>query len=306
MTIKKKFIFWFGAFFFFSAVFSYYFYLYAVNIEGVYNSGAERSGFDSLAYKKPVEYFSVVARYPPNVIYSGYQPLMDYLTANTSYRFELKLCDDYQQAIHLLIKKEVVAAFVGSFVYIQAHAQHGVIPILKPVNNNYEPFSRSVLFTNGNSSIFSVNDIKKKKLALPSKESYSSNWMLHYIFEKNNIKESELAEIINFPYHQSVIHNVLKEQFDAGVTREYLIKKIQNRNIRILLYSDPFPTSPIIAAKDFSPRIIGEIKRALLKINRNNPDLEKLTRGWDNEFIYGFVEAKDSDYDAIRTIKKTN
>jgi ABC-type phosphate/phosphonate transport system substrate-binding protein len=229
--------------------------------------------------------------------------MLDYVTSKTPYRFELRLCDDYNQAVQLLLAKEVAAAFLGSYVYIKARKDHGVIPILKPLNSNFEPFSRSVLFTGAAKNIYSINDLKKKRLALPSKESYSANWMLHYEFVKNKIVPSDLSEIVNFPHHQSVIQNVMNDRFDAGVTREYLIKKIQNRNIRILMYSDPFPSSPIVVAREHSPEIVAALKSVLLTINRGNPEREAITRGWDNEFIYGFVEADDRDYDAVRTIR---
>ncbi len=287
-----------------SIVFTYFFYHYTMNIEGIIATEREAQVDDSSSVHKPIVYISVISRYPPNIIYNGYQPLLDYLTSQTPYRFELKLCEDYNQAVQLLLKKEVAAAFLGSYVYIKARSEHGVIPILKPLNSNFEPFSRSVLFTGSAKNIYSINDLKNKKLALPSTESYSSNWMLEYEFKKNNIHPNELAEIVNFPHHQSVIQNVTNDLFDAGVTREYLIKKILNRNIRILMYSDPFPTSPIVVAREHSSEIVRSLKQVLLSINRDNPNRETITRGWDNEFIYGFVEANDKDYDIVRTIRK--
>lgn len=285
-----------------SIIFTFFFYHYTMNIEGIIAADSDDLTVDSSSVHKPIVYISVISRYPPNIIYNGYQPMLDYLTSQTPYRFELKLCDDYNQAVQLLLKKEAAAAFLGSYVYIKARSENGVIPILKPLNSNFEPFSRSVLFTSSAKNIYSINDLKNKKLALPAKESYSSNWMLHYEFIKNNIHPDDLAEIVNFPHHQSVIQNVISGSYDAGVTREYLIKKIQNRNIRIVLYSDPFPTSPIVVAKEYSPEIVHEMERVLLSIGRDNPEREKITKGWDNEFIYGFVEAEDKDYDVVRTI----
>jgi len=287
-----------------STVFTFFFYQHTMNIEGIVDSESEDLTADSSAVQKPIVYISVISRYPPNIIYSGYQPMLDYLTSQTPYRFELKLCDDYNQAVQLLMKKEVAAAFLGSYVYIKARSEFGVIPILKPLNSNFEPFSRSVLFTSSAKNIYSINDLKNKKLALPSKSSYSSNWLLQYEFKKHNIHSNDLAEIVNFPHHQSVIQNVMNELFDAGVTREYLIKKIQNRNIRILMYSDPFPTSPIVVAREHSQRIVDALKTVLLGIGRENPEREKITRGWDNEFINGFVEADDKDYDVVRAMSK--
>ncbi|MFA7420374.1 MAG: PhnD/SsuA/transferrin family substrate-binding protein [Melioribacteraceae bacterium] len=287
-----------------ASIFTYYFYNYALDIETTLISDSKEYQVDSTAMNKPVVYLSVISRYPPNIIYRGYQPMLDYLTSKSSYRFELKLSDDYTQAVKMLIEKEVAAAFVGSYVYLRAHQDYGIIPILKPLNENFEPFSRAVLFTRGDSKIFSINDLRNKKLALPSRESYSSNWMLKYEFAKNGIVENELAEIKNFPHHQSVIQNVNKNFFDVGVTREYLIKKLSPNSIRTLMYSDPFPTSPLVVTKDYPKKIVQEIKSALLQINQSNPMRKYITKNWDNEFIYGFVEATDKDYDVIRTISR--
>ncbi len=284
--------------------FTFLFYFNTINIKRVIKFANSEYIIDSVSLKKPVVYIGVISRYPPNIIYRGYQPILDYLTSKTNYRFELKLSDDYNQAVSKLINKEVVAAFLGSYVYTLAHKEYNVIPILKPLNENFEPFSRSVLITNSTSDIYSINDIKRKKIALPSKESFSSNWLLKSELKKHHLEESDLSEIKNFPHHQSVIHNVANKYYDVGVTREYLVKKITDGTIRVLLYSDPFPTSPIVVAADYPRQIVDEIKKYLLEINKNNPKRELITKNWDYEFIYGFVEATDRDYNIIRKIDK--
>jgi phosphonate transport system substrate-binding protein len=301
---KKKIIYSLTVLFLLATVFTIFFYDYSLNIERVIKAESDENIIDSISLSKPVVYIGVISRYPPNIIYRGYQPILDYLTSKTGYRFELKLSDDYNKAVNMLVNKEVAAAFLGSYVYSNAHKQYGVIPILKPLNENFEPFSRAVLFTSSSSNIYSINDLKNKKIALPSKESFSSNWLLKYEFVKYKLKEKDLAEIKIFPHHQSVIHNVLKKYYDVGVTREYLLKKINDGSIRVLLYSDPYPTSPLVVSRDYPKPIIDEIKKSLLGINQNNPDRISTTKDWDYEFIYGFVEAKDSDYDIIRTISK--
>ena len=72
----------------------------------------------------------------------------------------------------------------------------------------------------------------------------------------------------------------------------------------MILYSEPFPTSPIVTAADYPKQIIHTIKTILLEINRGNPNRENITKGWDNEFLYGFVEANDEDYNFIRMVSK--
>jgi len=127
---------------------------------------------------------------------------------------------------------------------------------------------------------------------------------LKYELKRNKIKESDLEIITNFPHHQSVIYNVLNKRYDAGVTREYLLKKLNTNSTRIILYSDPFPTAPLVVTKNYPKEIIKEIKNAFLKLNPQNPDLLNLTKDFDNEFIHGFVEATDKEYDIVRRISK--
>ena len=54
------------------------------------------------AAEKPLIRFGVIPRYNPLVMYKRYQPIMDYLTAETPYRFELKISKDYPEAVRFL------------------------------------------------------------------------------------------------------------------------------------------------------------------------------------------------------------
>lgn len=253
---------------------------------------------------KKTVYIGVISRYPPHILYQGYQPMLDYLTACTNYRFELKLSSDYNSAVTNLINKEVSAAFLGSYLYVQANKQYGIIPILKPLNENFEPFSRSALITKENSGIKSIRDLRNKKLALPSKESFSSNWITKKEFKEFGIKESDLKSLKNFPHHQNVIFQVLNGNYDAGVVRGSLLKDYKNSDLKVIAYSEPISTPPLVVAPGYDKEIVREIKNALLSLAQKEKAREGITKNWDKEFIYGFIEANDSDYNYIRQIYK--
>ncbi len=287
-----------------AAVFTVFLYVRTMDIAMTKPIPSTGARLDSAALVKPVVYIGVVSRYPPNIIYHGYQPILDYMTSCSPYRFELKLSDDYNQAVKLLINKEVAAAFLGSYVYVQAHREAGVIPLLKPLNENFEPFSRSVLITNASSAIFTPADLRGKRIALPAPESYSSNWMLKDVLPGLRLKPSDMGEIRHFPHHQSVIQYVSKNIYDAGVTREFLVKTLLNRSVRVIRYSDPYPTSPLVTTVDHPKDVIRAITGALLAITPQNPNRRHITRNWDDEFKHGFVTASDSDYDVMRKVSK--
>ncbi len=289
---------------FFAAVFfTFVFFNYTVNIERTIYFKNNNNDTTSSNSKKIV-YVGVISRYPPNVIYRGYQPILDYLSNNTDFTFQLKISENYNQVIDMLLNKEVEAAFVGSFVYVEAKEKYDIKPILKPLNENFMPFSRSVLFSVDSLVINNFSELKGKTVALPAKESYSSNWFTKMFLKKNNININDLKEIKYFPHHQSVINQVVLGYYNFGVTREYLLKNLIKNNVRIIAYSDPIPTSPIIALSYNNSSAINQLIDALLKINKNNPERKTITESWDNEFVFGFTKADDKDYNIIKDLLK--
>jgi ABC-type phosphate/phosphonate transport system substrate-binding protein len=98
---------------------------------------------------------------------------------------------------------------------------------------------------------------------------------------------------------------VLRGNYDAGVTREHLVKEFFNANIRAVQYSEPIPSPPLAVAADYNRELVKALKRALLAVGSDEQKRQELTKEWDPEFIHGFVEANDSDYNVIRAMNRT-
>jgi phosphonate transport system substrate-binding protein len=251
---------------------------------------------------KPVLYVGVVSRYPPPVIYHGYQPIMDYLTERTPYRFELRPAGSYQEAVDMLVRGETAAAFLGTYIYVRAHEQSGVRAILKPLNENGEPLSRSVLITRSTSPVRTVKDLAGKRLALPSQDSFSGNWLPLAEFPRAGFTSATMPMVQHFSHHQSVVYQVLRGTFDAGVVKERVAREFANRDIRIVLSSSPIPGSPLVVGKDCDSVIVRNIQSALLSIDVRRAADRELVSQWDQEFRYGFAPATEQDFDAIRGV----
>jgi phosphonate transport system substrate-binding protein len=282
------------------------FYFIAMDIEREYEQPSVTIVSDTVALNKPVVYVGVISRYPPTIMFRGYQPIMDYLTENTPYRFELRLSQDYNEALQNLLARRVTAVFLGSYLYVQAHARYGVVPVLKPLNENRQPFSRSVLIAGERTSIQSVEDLVGKRLALPSTESFSAHWLMEFECRRHAITPSQFASIQNFSHHNTVITQVLNGAYDAGVTRELLVKHLLGNGLRPVAYSAAIPSSPLAVLKDFDPAVVGAMKAALLAVNKDDAKRAITTKDWDAEFVNGFVEASDDDYAAVRAIVRVN
>jgi len=256
---------------------------------------------DTTRVEKTVVCFGVISRFAPNLIYEGYQPVMDYLSQNTPYTFQLKLSHSYDETIQQLARGEVQAAFLGTYIYLHAREKYAIQCILKPLNRNFEPYFRSVLFTRTNSNLHSIHDLAGRKLALPSRQSFSGNW-LNYELHKFGLKKNQLDSVHYFDYHHTVVYQVLNGNFDAGVVKNRVAEDFMGKGIRFLASSEPIPGSPIVVHKNLAPEIVAAIREALLKIDVSQPAFQEIVKNWDREFAFGFAAADDRDYDHLGTV----
>ena len=247
-------------------------------------------------------YVGVISRFSPNLIYEGYQPIMNYLSRVTSYQFVLKLSNSYEKTILQLDHGDVQAAFLGTYIYLKARKNYPIKCILKPLNNHFEPYFRSVIVTRSDSPFHSIADLKGKRLALPSPLSFSGNWLPRYEFKKYGLTISDLDTVHYFDHHHTVIYQVLRGNFDVGVVKDRVAYEFINKGIRFLASSEPIPGSPIVVKADLDPIIIEAIQKALLQIDIRDSEYKELVKNWDPEFTFGFTVARDEDYDHIASI----
>ena len=256
---------------------------------------------ESEASTKEVVYFSAITLYHPIMMYQRYQPLMDYLTKNTPYKFELKLSQDYRDIINFLKTNKVQVALLGGVTYLEAKKEFGVIPILKPLGQDGKPFYRCVFIArSSNNKINSLADLRGKSVAFASKLSTSGGLAPLYHLYSHGITLNALSRYKNLKYHDSVAREVLRGNFDAGAVIDSVANRFKNRGLKIIDVSEPLPGLPIVVRAGLSPKIIKAIKSALLSLDYNNQEHRKMMEQWDEEFKYGFAEAADHDYDSIR------
>lgn len=253
------------------------------------------------AETKETVYFGAITLYHPIVMYEKYQPLMEYLTRRTPYKFELKLSQDYRDIIDFLKTNKVQVALLGGVTYLNAKKEFDVIPILKPLNEGRKPFYRCVFVAgSANDEIKTLSDLKGRSFAFASKSSTSGYLApLHHLY-KNGLKLQDFSRYENLRYHDSVARAVLKRDYDAGAVIDSVADRYQERGLKIIDVSDPLPGLPIVVRADASPLLIASITKALLALDYGYPEHREIMAQWDEEFRFGFTRATDSDYDAIR------
>jgi phosphonate transport system substrate-binding protein len=253
----------------------------------------------SLAGEKPIIHFGVIPRYNPMIMYQNYQPIMDYLTRTTLYRFELKLARDYPQVVEHLRTGVTQVASLGDVTFAAASQGFGARPILRPRNQQGQPDYYSLIVVRKESPLTNVAQLKGKSFAFGNIHSTSGNLIpRNYLFE-HGVELTDLGRYENLPTHTDVALAVLKGQFDAGAVKDVVAYRYQKSGLRVLARSAPIPSVPIVVRRDAPQELVAALSKALLAIDPVDPQHKKMLANWDPEFRNGFVPASTEDYRPI-------
>lgn len=305
MIRKNIILFSVSIFLFVTILISLYLYVDVLDLTGTYVSEEQSPLLTAYSADKPVKYFGIVSRYPPHIIYQGYQPLMDYLTNNTEYQFRLKLSSSYDDTMEQLVNGDIDVAFMGSYIYASSRHKHQLESILKPLNENREAFRRSVFITREESEIHEIADLRGKKLALASRRSLSGNWVPLYTLSLFDLEPADLAAITNYAHHHTVIYKVQQGEYEAGAVRDRVAMEYEKSGIRIFHSSDEIPTSPVVVSEHQDPYVVDQIKTAFLNLDMEAILADRRYHNWDIDLSFGFIESHEDDYDFILDILDT-
>ncbi len=280
---------------FFVIIASFILMVYPVSI-----SSSEQKNYE----EKPIVHFGLIPIYTPQLMYERFQPLMDYLTMNTPYRFKMRLTKDYKEIVNLLDKGSINIALLGGGIYTITRDKVGILPILKPLNRHGNPFYKSIIVTREDKDINKLSDIRGKSIAFGSRWSTSSSIIPIYHLYTKGIGLNGISTYFHLRYSDSVAREVLKGSYDAGAIMDTTADIYKDKGLKFIFISEPIPALPIVVRMDAPVELINAVKKALLKINPSNPLHKDMLEEWGEEIRYGFVEAKDSDYDEIEGIIK--
>ena len=248
--------------------------------------------------EKPIAYFGLIPLYTPPLMYEKFQPLMDYLSSNTPYRFKMRLTKDYRGIISLLQEGTIDIAFLGGVSYVVARKKIELVPMLKPLNSNGKPFYQSVIITREDKDINGIHDLKGRSFAFASRLSTSGAIVPLYHLYNNGVGLNGLSAYFHLRYHDSVVREVLKGNYDAGAVIDTIAYSYKDKGLKFVFTSEPIPEFIIVVRKGAQVELVDAVKKALSGLGTEGSG----TKDWGDEIRYGFVEARDSDYDGIRRI----
>jgi phosphonate transport system substrate-binding protein len=132
-------------------------------------------------------------------------------------------------------------------------------------------------------------------------KSTSGNLVPRFLLAEDGIHLRHLENYNNFNYQDTVVKWVLKGEYDAGAVRESVAEKYIPLGLKIIARSGPIPTGPLVIGSQTPYNVVKNIKAALLDMAKTDKG-KKVLRKIDPEFMGGFTEADDFDYEHIRNM----
>jgi len=250
---------------------------------------------------RPLVRISVVSRFAPNVIYNGYQPILEYLEREGTRRYELQLSTSYQDAVDHLREGRVDASFLGAWIYSHLESREDLVPLVAPLNAQGRSEFHAVLIARSDSPLRSMADLEGERVALPSSQSFSGNWLRTYGLAEVGLVPADLDSLHHFAHHTTVVWRVLGKDFDAGVVKESVADRYENEGLRRVATSRAIPGPPLVGRRGADPAALEEIRTLLLALDPDDPADRRVLDSWTPEFSHGFTAVGPEDYrDAFR------
>lgn len=237
--------------------------------------------------------------------------LKDELNVNVTYRF----ADNYRGIIEGMRQNEYDIAWLGPYSYVlsgcYSDTSAAYRPLVRPVRRdregNLSAEYRSIIFTNRNSDIETLSDLKGRSFAFVDRRSTSG-----FLFPMAKMMDAGLDPETDLEYeflnrHDRVVQAVDNGDYPAGATyddarmEEFQSRTRAERRLPVIERTKPIPSSPIAVSRQFEqnhPDVVErfvEIMTSLYKTESGKKILRSLK-------IARYQKAAYEDYKVVRDI----
>lgn len=250
-----------------------------------------------------VIYFGFNLRLSPKEDARIYAPFLQYLSEETGRTFKIHFTPDYACTVDELGEGVIQFAALGGLSHVIAHEKYDAIDLARGLNEKGRGEYRAIIITQPDSDIYEIEDIRGQSFCFGSYYSTQGHLIPRKMLEDNNISLSDIGEYTYSDSHMDTAKAVIAGEYDAAGVQDTLAQSLASEGlVRIVAYSDYYPSSGISANKDVDPELVEAVEKALLVFDPEGKHAMNLV-DWDrSEMPCGFIEAHDEDYAQLREL----
>lgn len=261
-----------------------------------------RSG-PALAPEKPIARFAVVSFYNPRLMYLKYQPLIDYLSQHTPWRFELALSTSYRETVSRLCRGDVQLAYLGPYTYLRAREQCGAKAILRLNSGGHEDYF-SYIMVREDSPVRRLEDLRGQAFGFGAILSTSSHLMPRAMLLRAGVRPGLDVACRYYEHHERAARGVLMGEVQACGIRDLVGEQFKGRGLRVLARSEPMLNFPLSVHPQAPAALVAALTDALVALPRRDAAAARLIQGWDAELSGGFAPVAPDSYSGIVELAK--
>ena len=253
------------------------------DLDKSFHTGAYRFGFD--------------LRSSPQEDSRQYQPLLDYLNKKTGFKFVLAFVRSDKPIADQFSSRAIDFAAAGAVSTIRAIHAGVAEPLVRGVSKEGRSTYRAAIVVPLNSDLTRLSSLRGKRLALGAESSTQGHLIPRLMLNDEQLKLKDLRSFTYAGSHLRCAELVMNGEVDACGMQDVMATQLAvDKKIRILQYSNEFPSSGIIASNHLPADVREQVKRALLEFSPEGQDAAGLYHWEKTEMPKGFVAAHADDY----------
>lgn len=213
---------------------------------------------------------SIVPQLSTLETYQIWSPVLEKLSEQTGFKFDLKLADSIPAFEQQLDHKEPDFAFMNPYHLMIAYKKKAYIPLLR---NSSNPL-RGIIVVKSESILTSLSDLDGKDIAFPAPNAFGATLYIRGQLEKNHVKVNP----IYVKTHTNVYRSVLMGDQVAGgginITFDQEPENVRQQ-LKILYTSPEFPPHPFCANARIAKSVRNKVIDAFIQLS-NNQEMAKL------------------------------
>ncbi len=232
-----------------------------------------------------------------------FRPLAEYLSRQVGVEIELSMLSRYGNIVDRIVRKEVDAAFLGSFTGALASAQLGMEPVARPINLDGSSTYWGYVFVRRDSGIDNVDKMRGRRLALVERATTAGYIFPAALFRRHGVEDLEeyFSEVQFWGSHDASIVAVLEGRADVGAAKNTIWEHLAGEDprigaeLRILASSPKVPSNGLFLSPDVDPAIADLVRSTLLTLDEDPAGAEVLER----LRALGFVPTDLASYEPV-------
>ena len=237
-----------------------------------------------------------VAMDTPAVMYKRLKPLTEYLSSKLDKKIILKLSANMKEAITEVASNNVHLSYLTPVAYLKAHKKGNSRLVAKTVTKGKSSFQLMIIVKN-DSPYKNINDLIGKSFAFGDPAAL----LQRAVVVGSGLKLKDFSTVRYLGHYDNIARGVYSGDFDAGILKDTLAFKWQQKGLRVLYASPQLPPYNIVVNGKFDDALYKKIVDAFLKLDSKNPEHLKIIKALDKKYT-GFAATNDKEYDVVRKL----